>query len=130
MAEKSDLTENKNNIDNTENSDNLSGVSDVSGSCGKGVKVSENGEFLTMNLGAYDRERKEEAEIAERSEDFGALLDEPVDAEIPEELEVDPQLAAEWEKRLAESFKNDPISPHYDEPPLHAVRKCRPHKKH
>lgn len=129
MTEKSDSTENKTNIDNTENSDNVSGVSDVSENCGKGVKVSENGEFLTMNLGAYDRERKEEAEMARTNEGFGMLLDEPVDAEMPESLEVDPELAAEWERRLAESFKNDPVAPNDDEPPLHAVRKRRPRKK-
>ena len=128
--EKSNPAQEKNNIDNTENGDTFADASEISGNCGKGVNVSENGEFLTMNLGAYDRTRKEEAEQIEQTDKgFGILLDEPLDAEMPEELQVDPRLAAEWEKRLAESFKNDPIAPDYDEPPLHAVRKLRPHKK-
>lgn len=127
MTEKSGF---EGNGKNTENKTAVLDASEASSHCGRGVKLSGNGEFLSMNLGEYDRETKKAAESAEKAADvFEAFLDEPVDAEIPEALEIDPQLAAEWEKKLAESFKNDPIAPDDDEPPFHAVRKRRPRKK-
>lgn len=130
MITESDFNKNKENGGSGSLREAVKNTAEFTADCGKGVKLSENGEFLSMNLGEYDKERGKYAENAEAVNTvFDEFLDEPVDAELPEELDIDPELAAEWERRLAESFKNDPISSDYDEPQLYAVRKRRPRKK-
>lgn len=38
------------------------------------------------------------------SADFDEFLDEPIELDVPDPIQIDPALAAEWERRLAESF--------------------------
>lgn len=64
-------------------------------------------------------------------EAFEAFLDEPVELDIPDPIEIDPALAAEWERRLAESFREDARreAASEDAPKgLYAVRKRRDRK--
>ncbi len=41
------------------------------------------------------------------SADFDEFLDEPIELGVPDPIQIDPALAAEWERRLAESFRED-----------------------
>jgi hypothetical protein len=41
------------------------------------------------------------------SADFDEFLDEPIELDVPDPIQIDPALAAEWERRLAESFRED-----------------------
>ena len=63
------------------------------------------------------------------SADFDEFLDEPIELDVP--IQIDPALAAEWERRLAESFREDARrEAASDDAPkgLYAVRKRRERK--
>ena len=59
------------------------------------------------------------------------FLDEPIELDVPDPIQIDPALAAEWERRLAESFREDARrEAASDDAPkgLYAVRKRRERK--
>ena len=63
--------------------------------------------------------------------DFDEFLDEPIELGVPDPIQIDPALAAEWERRLAESFREDARrEAASDDAPkgLYAVRKRRERK--
>lgn len=65
------------------------------------------------------------------SADFDEFLDEPIELDVPDPIQIDPALAAEWERRLAESFCEDARrEAASDDAPkgLYAVRKRRERK--
>lgn len=65
------------------------------------------------------------------SADFDEFLDEPIELDVPDPIQIDPELAAEWERRLAESFREDARrEAASDDAPkgLYAVRKRRERK--
>lgn len=65
------------------------------------------------------------------SADFDEFLDEPIELDVPDPIQIDPALAAEWERRLAESFREDARrEAASDDAPkgLYAVRKRRERK--
>ena len=65
------------------------------------------------------------------SADFDEFLDEPIELGVPDPIQIDPALAAEWERRLAESFREDARrEAASDDAPkgLYAVRKRRERK--
>lgn len=65
------------------------------------------------------------------SADFDEFLDEPIELDVPDPIQIDPALAAEWERRLAESFREDTRrEAASDDAPkgLYAVRKRRERK--
>ena len=65
------------------------------------------------------------------SADFDEFLDEPIELGVPDPIQIDPALAAEWERRLAESFREDARreAASCDAPKgLYAVRKRRERK--
>lgn len=65
------------------------------------------------------------------SADFDEFLDEPIELDVPDPIQIDPELAAEWERRLAESFREDARreAASADAPKgLYAVRKRRERK--
>ncbi len=86
--------------------------------CGKCLEESDpNAEYRSINYSLPDDEI-----------DFDVFLDEPVEIGSPDPIEIDPELVAEWEERLAESFRRDREEESSNIPKLHAVRKHRTHK--
>ena len=79
--------------------------------CGKCIQEPDpNSEFRSINFVASDDEDGE-PEYNEMSEEeklrqaaFDAFLDEPLEIDSPEPLDIDPELLAIWEQKLAESF--------------------------
>lgn len=68
--------------------------------CGKCIQESDpNSEYRSVNYRLSDGELE--------SDGFDDFLDEPIEIGMPAPIEIDPSLIAEWEKRLAESFKSD-----------------------
>lgn len=68
--------------------------------CGKCIRESDpNAEYRSINYRLSDGEFE--------SDGFDDFLDEPIEIGTPAPIEIDPTLVAEWEKRLAESFKSD-----------------------
>lgn len=99
--------------------------------CGKCLdKMQNDSEFRSINVVAETENEKSEVDQYEESA-IRAFLDEPLDLFDVEPLNVDPLLAEEWEKILADSFKADREKERLanDEPPLRAIRKRREHSK-
>lgn len=83
--------------------------------CGKCIQESDpNAEYRSVNYRISDDEFE--------SDEFDAFLDEPIEIGKPAPIEIDPDLVAEWEKRLAESFKSDNEDAARNMPKLHAIR--------
>lgn len=107
--------------------------------CGKCLEENAKEEFRSV---VYKRELTDE-EIDEQSynaepdeEDpeqalLNAFLDLPIDLEVPEPIEVDPALAAEWESILAnEMLDDEPADAPSREIGIRGVRKRRNRVKH
>lgn len=68
--------------------------------CGKCIQEpNPNAEYRSVNYRISDDEFE--------GDEFDAFLNEPIEIGKPAPIEIDPNLVAEWEKRLAESFKSD-----------------------
>lgn len=87
-------------------------------SCGKCISGNPLDEFRSINV----VREKDEAQPFD-NDGMMAFLDEPIELGNPEPIDVDPELAAEWERILAESFEKDREAEKSDEPMLHAIRK-------
>lgn len=82
--------------------------------CGKCIQEPDpNSEFRSINFVASDDEDREpeDNEMSEeeklRQAAFDAFLDEPLEIDSPEPLDIDPELLAIWEQKLAESFADE-----------------------
>lgn len=111
--------------------------------CGKCLrKNDDDDEFLSMVVTA-DQVAGQSDDAADDAGDYEGLseeerrllefLDEPIDLEVPDPIEVDPELAAKWERILAEKEEEERRAEQPDEPEdeiaIHGSRKRRPHKK-
>lgn len=92
--------------------------------CGKCIQESDpNAEYRSLNYRISDDELE--------SAGFDAFLDEPIEIGTPAPIEIDSDLVAEWENRLAESFKRDneeAAGEAKNMPKLHAIRPRRMRK--
>ena len=102
--------------------------------CGKCLQRGSD-EFNSI-IYRYPGEDEKECDHHENGEelnsaDFDEFLDEPIELDVPDPIQIDPALAAEWERRLAESFREDARrEAASDDAPkgLYAVRKRRERK--
>lgn len=103
--------------------------------CGKCLKTNTNDEFLNLYVRAEDMhvedssDDRDDEELTEEEKAFNEFLDAPIDLQLPEPLEVDPELAAQWEAILRkyeeEELKEE--APDIQEPEIsiHGSRKRR-----
>ena len=103
--------------------------------CGKCLKTNTNDEFLNLYVRAEDMhvedpyDGRDDEELTEEEKAFNEFLEAPIDLQLPEPLEVDPELAAQWEAILRkyeeEELKEE--APDIQEPEIsiHGSRKRR-----
>ena len=103
--------------------------------CGKCLKTNTNDEFLNLYVRAEDMhvedssDDRDDEELTEEEKAFNEFLDAPIDLQLPEPLEVDPELAAQWEAILRkyeeEELKEDVI----ERPDLSQDEQASAHKE-
>lgn len=103
--------------------------------CGKCLKTNTNDEFLNLYVRAEDMhvedssDDRDDEELTEEEKAFNEFLDAPIDLQLPEPLEVDPELAAQWEAILRkyeeEELKEEAPDIQEAEISIHGSRKRR-----